>query len=77
MKRAILILCCLVALGCSDAHLEKVEIIYVGTDEETGNPDHYTIIEFPDGERRFRFRHWGEVGDTFMARRGTARHNDW
>ncbi len=46
---------------------ERVAIVYVGNDEETGYPDEYTIVEFPDGQRRFRFRVWGEVGDEFAA----------
>lgn len=54
-------------LGCADPPLEDVTIVHVGEDEETGSPDQYTIVEFPDGSRRMRYRHFGSVGDKFRA----------
>ena len=59
----------LVVLGGCDGPpvRERVRIVYLGHDEETGQPDEYTIVEFPDGGRVFRYRHWGKVGDEFTA----------
>lgn len=54
-------------VGCN-APLEDVTIIHTGEDEETGSPDQYTVIEFPDGARKWRYKHYGDVGDQFKAR---------
>lgn len=61
----------LLAGGCSGP-LEDVTIVHIGEDEETGAPDQYTVIEFPDGSRKTRYGHYGELGDQFKARQ-----SDW
>ena len=55
--------------GCDSVEPEReaVHIVAVVYDEETGKPDWYTIVEFPNGERRHRWNKYGEVGDEFTA----------
>ena len=67
----ILVVAIIAASGCSRkpgrGPLEDVQLIEVVKEDETGEPDSYTIVEFPDGTRRMRWRSWGEKGDTFKA----------
>lgn len=60
-----------ILVGCSgpaiDNECQQVTIVSVTHSEETGAPDWYTIVEFPDKTRRYRYNKWGEVGDTFCA----------
>lgn len=62
----------LLCVGCSAEQLplEDLKIVHVERGHEVGEPDQYTIAEWPDGTRSFRYRAWGEIGDTFKARRG-------
>ena len=50
---------------CADPPLEDVTIVHAGEDEETGSPDQYTIVEFPDGSRRMRYRHLDRLATRF------------
>ncbi len=67
--------CCLLFLtaACSnpklDTRCQQVTIVAVTHSEETGAPDWYTIVQFPDSTRRYRNNRWGVVGDQFCARK--------
>jgi len=61
-----------ILIGCStstEAPLEKVRIMEIGSCSELGEVDHYTVVEFPDGERRIRHYHYGKVGEEFYTRK--------
>ncbi len=61
-----------ILVGCStskEAPLEKVRIVEIGNCHEIGEVDHYTVVEFPDGERRIRHYHYGKVGEEFYTRK--------
>ena len=57
----------LTACGESQYSYERVTIVHIYFDEETGQADYHTIVEFPDGSRRTRFGPWGKEGDEFRA----------
>lgn len=65
----------LIIFGCSKPEpplkppLETVKIVFIGTTDEVGMINDYTIIEFPDGTRERRSFHIGKVGTTFKARK--------
>lgn len=65
--------CVILLSACAGPKVETecqtVKIVAVVHSEETGQPDWYTIVEFPDATRRFRFNRYGEIGDTFCARK--------
>lgn len=63
---------CGLPLGCADPPLEEVCIVIVVEDDESGVPDSYTVVEFPDKTRRVRYKTWGKSGDVFRARKGQA-----
>ena len=71
---------CLVlfTVACSgpkvDLECQIIKIVAVTHSEETGNPDWYTVVEFPDSTRRFRFNKWGEVGDMFCAKKESQQY---
>lgn len=67
----------LLAAGCSryEGPPEKVKIVHTAESHEVGTADQYTIVEFPDGQRRYRANHYGKEGDEFMARK--ARNGSW
>ena len=70
--KTIALLLIVFALGCSEpavSPLEEVRIIVTVEADESGVPDSYTIVEFPDKTRRFNYQTWGESGDTFKARK--------
>ncbi|MHC4316844.1 MAG: hypothetical protein ACYSW3_30760 [Planctomycetota bacterium] len=50
----------LLAACSSDEDCVPVEIVAVTFDEESGVPDYYTVVQFPDSTRRLRFNKWGE-----------------
>ena len=49
--------------------LEDVVIVQVYFDEETGQDDWHTVVQFPDGTRVDRYGNYGKIGDKFRARR--------
>lgn len=51
------------------ADREPVKIVAVTFSHEVGANDWTTVVEFGTGERRMRQGKYGEVGDTFNARR--------
>ena len=63
----------LFAVACSgpaiDNKCQQVTIVSVTHSEETGAPDWYTIVQFPDNTRRSRYNRWVEVGDTVCAKK--------
>ena len=64
--------CCLLLMaGCGEVPLEHVEVVSVTHEPETAVADSYTVVEFPNGERRLRMRTWGKVGDKFRARKAS------
>jgi hypothetical protein len=71
MKRFALMIAALLLVGCA-GQLEEVEIVEVVEDHQLGAADSYTVVEFPDGERRYRPRTWGEAGDRFPARKASG-----
>lgn len=57
-------------VGCSgDEKCVPVEIVSVTHSEESGVPDWYTVVQFPDSTRRLRYGNYGEVGNIFCARK--------
>lgn len=59
-----------ICAGCTEpVPLEEVTIVHIGECDEVGEHDQYTIVEFPNGERRRQYRHYGKEGDSFKARR--------
>lgn len=71
MKALMLILVVLCIAGCAGPP-EEVRIVQVVESDEVGEPDSYTIVEFPDGSRRCRFRTWGKEGDAFIAAKASG-----
>ena len=68
MKYFLVLLVLLV--GCGEDHpMETVTIVEIEYSFELGEPDHKTIVEFPDGTRRRRYGKWGKVGDEIKARK--------
>lgn len=68
-----------ILVGCSgpviDSECQTVTIVAAVHSEEIGAPDWYTVVEFPDNTRRYRNNKWGEIGDTFCARK--HERNSW
>lgn len=71
MKVVIAAVAFAVLFGCAPEYetYQDVRIVHLGDQDEIGVTDEYTIVEFPDGTRRLRALHWGELGDTFSARK--------
>lgn len=64
-----MILMSVLSVGCN-SELEDVTITSTNTDYKYG----YTTVEFPNGQRKWRMRIFGEVGDEFKAKRAG---NEW
>ncbi|MEM6260137.1 MAG: hypothetical protein AAGI37_17820 [Planctomycetota bacterium] len=73
MKPIILIITLAALVGCMPAEQgspEMVEVVAVSPGKWDTKP--YTVVEFPDGERRYRTGEWGTVGDKISARKYAA-----
>lgn len=75
-KRVCLLFVVLAVGGCAgdweqDRHgpPEKVEVVAIDNEPDSWGSDTYTVVEFPDGDRRRRTGEWGAIGDLFIARK--------
>ena len=73
MKPLLIFIAAICLCGCAEvSEPMDVEIVAVVFDEESGVQDYYTIVEFPDGDRRRISGKFGEVGDRFKVRRAST-----
>lgn len=69
MRQLAILLLCLVGCAQVEPPLERVTAVVVQYSDETGKPDFYTVVEFPDGTRRKRWDVYATPGDTFYAKK--------
>ncbi len=75
MKRLAILLLCLTGCTQIEPPLEPVTAVIVQQEDETGVPDWYTVVEFPDGTRLMRYHVFAKPGDKFYARKTI--HGHW
>ena len=52
-----------------DYQIQPVKVVEVVHEQNIGFSDTYTVVEFQDGSRRWRWKTWGKVGDTILGRK--------